>query len=411
MGSYGGTSTSDFKALYGKIERALEKFEQVSDSTRLLEVVMETLVQDFRDDLGIEMARLYRREGEDFYLRGVFGGSRPVQLGFKVPRDYPPHVRTLEKGLLVMDRDDPEYDEQFEWAIGVNSNFAAISVGPGATHVIAFSISGDFREEDILYSLSAVRHVINLKLQEHRLAGIIDEARVIQESLLPESAPESSVYSIHGQSRPAEVVGGDFFDYMELPDSVLGIAIGDASGHGLPAALLARDAFTGLRMGIECGAGIVSTVEKLNRVVHRAELSSNFISLFYGEFHPDGSVDFCNAGHNPPLLLSRGVLKELRKGGLVLGPDPSAVYDHALVGMNPGDTLVLYTDGIIEAEDPAGEQFGMDRLAGTVRECGRSEVNEIVSGVFRASVEFSRGCPQRDDMTVVAVRRIPRSEN
>lgn len=406
MGSSYGVGSSDFKALYGKIERALERFERIEDSTELLEVVMHTLVRDFRDDLGIEMARLYRREGEDFYLRGIIGGSPSVTLGFRVPGDYPPHVKTLQDGLLIMSRGDPEYDEQFEWVLGVTSTFAAIAVGPGNTHVIAFSISGDFREEDILYSLSAVRHVINLKLQERRLAGIIDEARVIQESLLPDSAPDSEVYEIHGVSRPAEVVGGDIFDYIYLPDSVLGVTIGDASGHGLPAALLARDAITGLRMGIECGAGVVQTVERLNRVVHHAELSSNFISLFYGEFQPDGRVCYCNAGHNPPLLMSEGKLTKLSRGGLVLGPDPSAEYSRGDVRMKAGDTLMMYTDGIIEAENPHEEQFGMDRLGGVISGTGSGDARSLVEDVFEAADHFSAGNRQRDDMTVVVVRRI-----
>ena len=404
MGSFEGSGASDFKALYGKIERALDQFEKIDDSTELLEVVMETLVRDFRDDLGIDMARLYRREGEDFYLRGIIGGSPTVKLGFRVPRDYPPHLKTLQDGLLIMSREDPEYDEQFEWVLGVTSTFAAISIGTGPSHVIAFSINGSFNEEHILYSLSAVRHVINLKLQEQRLSGIIEEARIIQESLLPVKAPASQVYDIHGESRPAEVVGGDFFDYIDLPGSNLGIAIGDASGHGLPAALLARDAVTGLRMGVEYGAGIVPNLERLNRVIHHAELSSNFISLFYGVFAEDGKIFFCNAGHNPPLLLSSGKLKKLRKGGLVLGPDPEALYDQGSVVMKPEDTMVLYTDGIIEAEGRTGEQFGMERLSDTIRACGSADAKELVSRIFQASEDFAKGCRQRDDMTVLVVR-------
>jgi len=406
MGLSDSNRTSDFKALYGKIERALERFEQVEDSTELLEVVLQTLVREFRDDLGFEMGRLYKREGDAFYLRSVSGGSRSVPVGFRVPRDYPPHIRTLENGLLIMGRGDPGYDEQFEWAIGVDSTFASIAVGPGASHVLAFSVNGEIREEDILYSLSAVRHVINLKLQERRLADIIDEARVIQESLLPERDPDSAVYQVHGGSRPAEVVGGDLFDYIYLPDDSLGIAVGDASGHGLPAALLARDAVTGLRMGIECACGIVQAMERLNRVIHHAELSSNFISLFYCILQLDGSVRYCNAGHNPPLLLKGGQLQELRAGGLVLGPDPAAEYSRGEVLMKRGDMLVLYTDGIIEAENPSGEQFGTGRLGDVILASGDALAPDVVSGVFQAVDGFAEGCRQRDDMTVVAVRHL-----
>ncbi|MCU0611239.1 MAG: SpoIIE family protein phosphatase, partial [Candidatus Eisenbacteria bacterium] len=261
--------SSDFKALYGKIERALAHFQRIQDSTELLEVVMETLVRDFRDDLGFEMGRLYRREEQDFILCCTYGGSRHVPIGFKVPRDYPPHVRTLAEGLLIMGKGGPGYDEQFEWAVGVTSTFAAIAVGPDNSHVLAFSVNGSIKEEHILYSLSAVRHVINLKLEERKLAGIIEEARIIQESLLPVSAPDCPGYDIHGESRASEVVGGDLYDYLEFPGCALRVAIADAAGHGLPAALVARDVITGLRMGKESGATVVRTVERLNRVINR----------------------------------------------------------------------------------------------------------------------------------------------
>ena len=103
-----------------------------------------------------------------------------------------------------MRKGDPGYDDQLEWAMGVASTFAAIAVGTGVSHVLAFSVDGEIHEEEILYSLSAVRHVINLKLEEQKLAGIMEEARIIQESLLPTAPPDCPRYDIFGHSRPAE---------------------------------------------------------------------------------------------------------------------------------------------------------------------------------------------------------------
>lgn len=402
----GPSRSSDFKALYGKIERALAQFERIQDSTRLLEIVLQTLVRDFRDDLGFEMGRLYRKDGEDFYLCCTFGGTRPVPLGFKVPRDYPPHRKTLAEGLLIMGKGDPGYDEQFEWAVGVTSTFAAIAVGPNNTHVLAFSVNGDIREEHILYSLSAVRHVINLKLQERKLAGILEEARIIQESLLPTAAPECPGYEIHGESRPAEVVGGDLYDYLSLPGCSLGIAIADAAGHGLPAALVARDVITGLRMGRECAVRVAQTVERLNRIIHRAALSSNFISLFYGEVSQTGTLTYCNAGHHPPILIRDGRLRHLRRGGLVLGPNPHARYVQGRVQMASEDILVLYTDGIVDAENRTGAQFGFGRLDGLMRRVRGMDARSIVGLVFEETERFTRGQRQGDDMTAVVVRKV-----
>lgn len=401
-----GSRPSDFKALYGKIERALAQFAEIQDSTELLNVALQTLVRDFRDDLGFEMGRLYRRDGHDFFLHGVYGGSRTVPLGFKVPRDYLPHRRTLQQGLLIMRKGDPGYDEHFEWAVGVTSTFAAIAIGPGNTHVLAFSVSGDIREEHILYSLSAVRRVLNLKLEERKLAGIIEEARIIQESLLPSKPSDCPGYDVYGESRPAEVVGGDLYDHVSLSGCTLGIAIADAAGHGLPAALVARDVITGLRMGRECAMPVFRVVERLNRVIHRAALSSNFASLFYGQISPEGELVYCNAGHHPPVLIAQGRLRRLRRGGLVLGPNPQAKYREGSVRMKRGETLVLYTDGILEAENDRGFQFGVARFNRLLRCLEGEKVQTIVKTVFDETYAFMRGQPQADDMTVMAVRRL-----
>jgi phosphoserine phosphatase RsbU/P len=396
---------SDFKALYRKLERTLDSIERFEESTVLLETVLEILVRDFRDDLGFEMGRLYRREGMDYFLCCAYGGSRPAPIGFRVPRDYPPHVRTLTEGLLIMQKGDRGYNEQIEWMLGVATTFAAIAIGPGNTHVLAFSVDGEIQEEQILYSLSAVRHVINLKLQQSKMAGIIEEARIIQESLLPSASPQFAGYDIHGHSRPAEVVGGDLYDYLARPDRLLGVAIADASGHGLPAALLARDVITGLRIGMNEKSRVNRTVERLNRVIHRAALSSKFISLFYGEFGPGGALVYCNAGHNPPLLQRGTTLRPLERGGLILGPNPAAHYTQARARLDTGDAVVMYTDGLVELANPQGKQYGMARLKRLLRELPSTGAKERVEAILADADRFAAGVAPLDDLTVVVVRR------
>ncbi len=405
-GQPGPTRTSDFKALYRKLERTLDRIERVEESTVLLETVVQILVRDFRHDLGFEMGRLYQRQGMDYYLCCAFGGSRQVPIGYRVPRDYPPHVRTLAEGLLIMRKGDPGYDGQFEWAIGVTDTFAAIAVGPGNSHVLAFSVSGEIQEEQVLYSLSAVRHVINLKLQQSKLAGIIEEARIIQESLLPAAPPDFPGYEVYGLSRPAEVVGGDLYDYLPRPDRLLGVAIADASGHGLPAALLARDVITGLRIGMHERSKVSRTVERLNRVIHRAALSSKFISLFYGEFGPGGALTYCNAGHNPPLLQRGTSLRTLEKGGLILGPNPAAHYTQGHARLAPGDAVIMYTDGLVELGDAQGNPYKLGGLKRLLRALAATSARERVESIFADADRHSGGVRGTDDVTVVVVRRI-----
>lgn len=395
----------DFKALYLKLERTLDHIERIEESTALLETVLRILVRDFREDLGFEMGRLYRRDGLDYDLCCAFGGTWPLPVGYRVPREHSPHGRSLAEGLLIMRPGDPGYDEQFVPAFGPGATFAAIAVGHGSTHILVFSVNREINEEHVLYSLSAIRHVINMKLQHGKLAGFIEEARIIQESLLPAGDPQVVGYEVHGRSSPAEVVGGDIYDYLPLRDRLLGVAVGDACGHGLPAALLARDVITGLRMGMNEKSKVPRTVERLNRVIHRAALLNKFISLFYGEFGPGGTLVYCNAGHNPPLHQRGTALRPLERGGLILGVNPAARYAQGRACLQGGDVVVLYTDGVIERENPRGEQYGLARLKRLLRELPGGGAREKVEAIFADGDRHAAGAPAQDDMTVVVVRR------
>ena len=199
---------ADYKALYRKLESVLGRIGQAPDPSKMLAGILQTLITDFRAELGFEHGRLYRRDGEDFFLFNRYGSDLGAPIGFRVPPDYPPHRRTLTEGLSIMRRGDSGFDDAIEQTLGVGSTFAAISVGEGNTHVIAFSIKGEIMEQNILYSLSAVRHVVNMRLEQQRFSGILEESRVIQESLLPAGPPRFDGYEMDGRSRPTEFVGG-----------------------------------------------------------------------------------------------------------------------------------------------------------------------------------------------------------
>jgi phosphoserine phosphatase RsbU/P len=305
-----------------------------------------------------------------------------------------------------MDRCTPGVDDAFEDAIGVPRTFAAIAVGVGPSHVVAFSIKGKVRAEQILYSLTAVRHALNLKLQQLRVTGILEESRLIQESMLPSSPPHFEGYDIDGRTIPADLVSGDLFDYLPVSDETLGLAIADSSGHGLPAALLGRDVVTGLRMVSGSGAPIGPTIERLNRIVHRAALSSKFVSLFYGHLHRDGTLEYCNAGHSPPLLEHGHSFRQLERGGSVLGPFASGRYESARARIAAGGRLVMYTDGVVEREGPDQEPFGLERLRALLAESAGASARGTVDTILSAAIEQGGGSPIGDDMTVVVVRRL-----
>lgn len=404
----GSAEGSDpFKALFRKLERAIAHIEQLGSTAQFLEAILEHLCTEFQDELGFEGGRIYDRNGEDYELCCGFGTSRDVPAGLKVPRDYPPHQKLLTDGIVLMARGDPGVDEQFEESIGVGSTFAAIGVGEGVRHIIAFSLKKGVPEEVVFFSLALVRHVVNLRLQERRIAGILDAARIVHEGLLPAAAPAFGGFDIAASTRPAETVSGDVFDYLPISDRCLGLAIADSSGHGLPAALLARDVVTALRTLAGNGLGVAATVERVNAVIRHAAVSGTFVSLFYGQLLDDGRLEYCNAGHDRPFLIRGSTVGRLEVAGAVLGPFPAVRHESRVVELVPGDLLVLHTDGIVERQDRSGEFYGAGRLGAllvTLRDRG---AQEVIAAVMRDVDAFAGGLPAKDDMTLVVVRRRP----
>src|SRR6266542_3603151 len=256
-------------------------------------------------------------------------------------------------------------------------------------------------------SLGILRHALDQKLRQERFVSALNEARQIQMSILPRRAPRAGPFDMSGFTAPAEIVGGDFFDFIEVSERIWGVAIADASGHGLPAALQVRDVYTGLRMGVARDFKIVRTVERLNRIIHQSRLSTKFVSLFYGELeHQDGNFIYVNAGHPPPLHFHARGVKELKQTGMVLGPSGSAAYSRGFLTFEVGDALLLFTDGMFEATDGKGREFGMERLKKAFLTLRDQPANEITRALIDRVAEFTRRRTPEDDRTVVVVKRL-----
>jgi sigma-B regulation protein RsbU (phosphoserine phosphatase) len=397
---------TDYKNLFRKLEKTLASIERTEDLSPTLTAVLERLVHDFRDDLGLVGGRIYVRSSSAYVLeREIPEGRAP--RGFRIPVSYPPIRELLERGYVLHRVGDPGVDAGIEEALGVEV-FAAIGVGEDAERILAFTLRPGSDPGEIRSLLETMRHVLNLKFRKERLEDRLEEARAIQLSLLPSAAPAFGDFDLWASTVPAEEVGGDLYDFIEVGPRSLGIVIADASGHGLPAALQARDVIIGLRMGVEEKLRITASLEKLNRVIHRSALSSRFISVFYGELDRNGLFVFCNAGHAPPIVLQNGRFEELRRGGMVLGPNPDAVYDRGFVRFEPGAILLAYTDGITEAENERGEAFGTERLKRVLGSSRWTSARELVEAVFADVRSFSKRLSPADDQTVLALlRRMP----
>ncbi|HZI63346.1 MAG TPA: PP2C family protein-serine/threonine phosphatase [Thermoanaerobaculia bacterium] len=395
----------DYRELMKKVEQAVATIERAPEAGQTVLTVAETIIHKFRDELGITGGRLYRRRGAVYVLETTLGDAKPVPPGFELPASYPSVAAVIEEGAVYMKPDDPRLDRQLEQLLG-SERFAAIEVG-SQEYILSFDVTPGVHRDYVVFSLGILRHSINQKLRQQRMEGVFRQAREIQTSLLPRRVPVYDSFDLAGKSVPMETVGGDFYDYIPLTDKILGLAIADASGHGLPAALQVRDIYMGLRMGLARDFKIVRTVERMNQIIHKSTLTSRFVSLFYGELELSGVFIYVNAGHPPPFhLAADGTVRELTEGGAVLGPIADAAYERGFVRLAPGDMLVLYTDGIVETTGGKGrrEEFGTARLQDVARGCRERSAADTVACIFEAVTAWSAGRAAKDDRTVVVVR-------
>jgi phosphoserine phosphatase RsbU/P len=243
--------------------------------------------------------------------------------------------------------------------------------------------------------------------QRERLNRELEIARDVQQRLLPRKLPVVPGFDYAGACRPAQSVGGDYYDFVSTPKGEFGIAIGDISGKGVPAALLMAVLQASLR-GQVIGApeDLAQLMANMNRLIYDASPSNRFATFIYAQYDPaTRRLAFVNAGHNPPLLMrAGGEIERLMPSGPALGLTPQASYRQSSFALESGDLLVAFTDGISEARNAAGEEFEEDRLIETVRTCAWLPPAEIVQRVIAAVDTFAAGAPQHDDITLAVAR-------
>jgi sigma-B regulation protein RsbU (phosphoserine phosphatase) len=273
----------------------------------------------------------------------------------------------------------------------------------------------DFRDLEITLDRT-IREAVAQKVaaaNRERLLALqkeLDVAREIQESIVPREFPpfpEREDVAIHASMLPAKEVGGDFFDFFLIDRDRIGFAIGDVSGKGVPAALFMAVSRTLLRATASRGFAPDECMQQVNQTLHQESISSMFVTCFYGVLNTrTGEIHCSNGGHNPPYILRADGRVEAVEvfGGLILGAFRHAAYEKREIGLQPGDCIFLYTDGITEAMNPDGEQFTSERLVESLKSVNGSAVEEIVRKVIENVRRFTAGAAQSDDMTILAIR-------
>ena len=239
----------------------------------------------------------------------------------------------------------------------------------------------------------------------------IEIAREVQERLFPQSIPALAGVSLAGSCRPALGVGGDYYDIFEMAEGKVGLAIGDVSGKGVPAALLMASLRACLRTMTTFGeADLAQLMERLNQLVYESSAAHRYATFFFAVYDPSvHKLVYVNAGHNPPFLLRNGAdgsatCERLKAGGAVIGLLPHTAYEEESLTLNPGDLLVLYTDGFSEAMTNDDEEWGEERMLAAVEAVRSKPAEEVLSGLFEAADRFTQGAPQQDDMTLLTLK-------
>lgn len=243
------------------------------------------------------------------------------------------------------------------------------------------------------------------ELQAERVRKQIAMAGDVQRRMIPANPPQHPALTFGTIYEPSLGVGGDFYDFIEMPDGRVGIAIADVVGKGIPAALMMASVRSVLRATAARGLGLGRLMQEVNRHLARDTLANEFATLFYCVVSPDGRrLTYCNAGHNPPLVLRDGKMRELDKGGLVIGIHRDERYGQSQVPLHPGDVILLYTDGITEALNFEGQRFGTDRLRESLRKYGPMDAQQIVKNILWDVRRFVGLAEQSDDQTLVALK-------
>ena len=240
-----------------------------------------------------------------------------------------------------------------------------------------------------------------------RLEQELAVARLIQQNFLPRTLPEAAGWGVAADYRPAREVGGDFYDFIDLPDGRLGFVVGDVTDKGIPAALVMAATRSVLRASAQRLVEPGAVLQRVNEHLVPDIPQNMFVTCLYGVLELDtGRVVFANAGHNLPMVASGGSVTELMARGMPLGLMPGMTYEETEAVLDPGAHLLLYSDGVTEAHDAGREMFGGGRLATVMAEAGTRRGDELLRTLIAALGAFvAPGAEQEDDITLVAIRR------
>jgi sigma-B regulation protein RsbU (phosphoserine phosphatase) len=381
------------------------------------------LVVDDEPDLELLINQRFRREIRDRTMRFVFASNGQDALRQLDAQGDADVVLTdinmpVMDGLTLLANLNERYPLLKSVIVSAYGDMANIraALNRGAFDFVTKPIDFQDLALTLTRSIQEARTKRQAASDHERLVALareLDVARRIQQSIVPTRFPpfpHRTDVAIHASMQPARSVGGDFYDYFFIDEHRLAFAIGDVTGKGVPAALFMAVSRTLLRSTAARGASPRECLASVSAALCAEDVGGMFVTCFYGVLDTrTGRIEMCNAGHNPPYILrADGSLAcTPQAGGFMLGMFADAAYDSATIDLGPGDSLVLFTDGVTEAANPGDEQFEEERLEATLQRLaaagGQVTAEQIVAGVMADVQRFASGAPQADDITMLVL--------
>lgn len=422
-------STSSLQEENERLKRAVEELSILNDLARAIgaslnsQEIIQTIVRRSIRALNAEQGviTLVEEQGDDSMrtlVRTMVSSSEHEQYHFNQTLLGWMHIN--KKPLVI---NDPRNDDRFrgvQWDGSVQSLLSVpMMMKSELRGVLTLYNKKDgkrFSDDDqrllAIIATQSAQVVENARLNEREqtLMRMQEEVRLaskIQKELLPDSPPEIRGYEIAGRTFPAQVVGGDYFDFIPIDNHRIAICLGDVTGKGLPASLLMANLQATLRSQSLNVESPKVCIERSNRLLFQSTSPEKFATAFYGILDSqNNTLSYSNAGQDHPFLFS--TIKQsqrLKTGGIPLGMLGDFTYEEESTSLDPGDILVVFSDGVTEAMNSDGELFGEARLASVLSETVNDSPELIIDGIVRAVKTHAGSTPQSDDVTIVVVKR------
>ena len=406
-----GLMVEEIQDVNRRLDRKIQQLNTIFDISRELNTTL--------DEHKIASILSFAIMGELLVNKCTVFIRRDDQLDLVISKGIDPNLKIPVKVLEFADPVIVSESERFSYlsdaGISVlvpmrlqDETRGLISIGPKIT-----SQPFDEAELEFLKTLGnqAMTSLENARLfeealEKQRLEEELNLARTIQQGLLPKIMPDTPGYEVAAVNLPSKQVGGDYYDVISITPKRYGIAIADVSGKGAGAALLMASLQASMRALIRDDMDLDDMVGLVNNIIFQNTDLDKYITFFYGVLDIDkNTFAYCNAGHNPPFFIRADhEITELKEGGIVLGMMPDVMYQTGKVTIQPGDRILMYTDGITEAMDASGEEFGETRVKQISESFPEASARELMEHVLKAAQSFSTGDSEDDDMTLVVVR-------